>query len=75
MNKLIRSMSRRIFRDFALREKLGGGNFGLAYAAIRIKPGETAGGRTELSQEQKRRRVVLKRVNMDKSPDRLERRV
>ena len=51
-------------------DKLGGGNFGLAYEAVIIKPGETATIRKELTQEQKRRRVVLKRVNMDKTPDR-----
>ena len=58
-------------RDFLLRDKLGGGNFGTAYEALLIKGNETAGGRSsELTTEQKKRRVVLKKVNMDKTPER-----
>jgi serine/threonine protein kinase len=53
--------------DFALREKLGGGNFGVTYEAIKLtKRGETVSQRGQLTPEQKQRRVVLKRVNLDK---------
>ncbi|GAX81560.1 hypothetical protein CEUSTIGMA_g8988.t1 [Chlamydomonas eustigma] len=58
-------------QDFALRGKLGGGNFGVAYEGVQIKPGETIGSKSDLTPEQKKRRVVLKRVNMDKTEDRI----
>lgn len=54
-------------RDFVLRDKLGGGNFGVTYEAVRIKDGESLSQRSALSSDQKQRRVVLKRVNLDRS--------
>eukprot|EP00877_Chromochloris_zofingiensis_P006184 jgi/Chrzof1/1819/Cz10g22110.t1_STN8[v5.2] len=54
-------------KDFVLRDKLGGGNFGVTYEAIKIKDGERVTARGELTPEQKQRRVVLKRVNLDKA--------
>jgi serine/threonine protein kinase len=54
-------------RDFVIRDKLGGGNFGVTYEAVRVKAGENVTQRSSLSPEQKARRVVLKRVNLDRS--------
>lgn len=55
-------------RDFILRDKLGGGNFGAAYEGLRVKgEDQTISGKGPLTPEQKKRRVVLKRVNLDKS--------
>ncbi|KAI8468751.1 MAG: protein kinase [Monoraphidium minutum] len=54
-------------RDFVLRDKLGGGNFGVTYEAVKIKAGESVSQRSQLSPEQKQRRVVLKRVNIDRA--------
>lgn len=54
-------------RDFVLRDKLGGGNFGVTYEAVKVKPGESLSQRSQLTSEQKQRRVVLKRVNLDKA--------
>lgn len=42
--------------DFALREKLGGGNFGVTWAGIQLVKGETLSQRGELTPEQKKRR-------------------
>jgi hypothetical protein len=53
--------------EFVLREKLGGGNFGVTYEGVRAKDGESVTTRGRLSPEQKRRRVVLKRTNADRS--------
>ncbi|KAI8474732.1 MAG: kinase-like domain-containing protein [Monoraphidium minutum] len=54
-------------RDFSLREKLGGGSFGVTFEALKLKPDEApVGTRALLTPEQKQRRVVLKRVNLDK---------
>lgn len=51
--------------DFTLREKLGGGNYGVTYEAVRsLDNGQRIMSRT-LSSEEKKRRVVLKRVNLD----------
>ena len=103
-------------KDFSLRDRLGGGNFGVTYEAVQVKDvsalplwgealavvnrvrclrsgttcswawhtryppppllcaaqkSEAIGQRTTLTPEQKKRRVVLKRVNMDKSEVRL----
>ncbi|CAD7700518.1 unnamed protein product [Ostreobium quekettii] len=50
--------------DFVVRNRLGGGNFGTTYEAIVSKgPGESVAA--ELTPEQKNRRVVLKKVNLD----------
>lgn len=54
-------------RDFVLRDKLGGGNFGVTYEAIKVKAGENVSQRSTLTPEQKQRRVVLKRVNLDRA--------
>mmetsp|Transcript_14186 Transcript_14186/g.38438 ORF Transcript_14186/g.38438 Transcript_14186/m.38438 type:complete len:524 (+) Transcript_14186:32-1603(+) len=52
--------------DFALREKLGGGNFGAAFEGVKVERGDrTVSSRTKLTPEQKKRRVVLKRVARD----------
>jgi len=53
--------------DFVLREKLGGGNFGVTYEGVRARDGESVTTRGKLSAEQKRRRVVLKRTNADRT--------
>lgn len=50
-------------RDFLLRGKLGGGNFGQAYEGLRLLPGESTVSKQNLTADQKQRRVVLKRVN------------
>ncbi|KAG2491716.1 hypothetical protein HYH03_009879 [Edaphochlamys debaryana] len=53
--------------NFQLREKLGGGNFGITFEGLRLTADDQgASQRGKLSAEQKRRRVVLKRVNMDR---------
>eukprot|EP00803_Ostreobium_quekettii_P007304 evm.model.scf_1316.2 EVM.evm.TU.scf_1316.2 scf_1316:5914-9132(+) len=50
--------------DFIVRDRLGGGNYGTTFEAIMTKKsGESVGA--ELTPEQKKRRVVLKKVNMD----------
>ncbi|GBF88698.1 hypothetical protein Rsub_01597 [Raphidocelis subcapitata] len=54
-------------REFVLRDKLGGGNFGTAYEGVRVRPNESVSQRSSLSPEQKARRVVLKRVNIDRA--------
>eukprot|EP00775_Hariotina_reticulata_P012397 gene12397-12532_t len=55
-------------RDFVLRDKLGGGNFGVTFEAVRVSEADgTVSGKKPLTAEQKGRRVVLKRVNLDKS--------
>ena len=52
--------------DFVIREKLGGGNYGVTYEAVAGGVGGTRGGGTgkgmALTEDEKRRRVVLKRV-------------
>jgi hypothetical protein len=53
--------------EFVLREKLGGGNFGVTYEGVRAREGESVATRGRLTPEQKRRRVVLKRTNADRT--------
>ena len=54
--------------EFVLREKLGGGNFGVTYEGVRARGGESVPTtRGRLSPEQKRRRVVLKRAVADRA--------
>ncbi|KAL6752611.1 protein kinase [Haematococcus lacustris] len=54
--------------DFTLRDKLGGGNFGVVFEGVQKDPKEKpATQRGPLTAEQKKRRVVLKRVNQDRS--------
>jgi serine/threonine protein kinase len=53
--------------EFVLREKLGGGNFGVTYEGVRARDGESVATRGRLTPEQKKRRVVLKRTNADRS--------
>ena len=45
--------------------RLGGGNFGVTYEGVRVKSGESISTRAPLSDDQKARRVVLKRCNAD----------
>ncbi|GFR51243.1 hypothetical protein Agub_g13618 [Astrephomene gubernaculifera] len=53
--------------DFQLRDKLGGGNFGITFEGLRLSSDDqVVSQRSKLSPEQKKRRVVLKRVNMDR---------
>lgn len=47
--------------DFSLRDRLGGGNYGVTYEAVRRVNGAKVTGQ-ELTAEEKKRRVVLKRV-------------
>lgn len=67
LNRLLRN--KWSVNDFVLRDKLGGGNFGAAYEALQAKAGEVGSisARGTLTPEQKKRRVVLKRVNLDNS--------
>lgn len=54
-------------KDFVLRDRLGAGNFGACYEGVQLKANtEKVTQRGELTAEQKKRRVVLKRVNLDK---------
>ncbi|MEW5298340.1 MAG: hypothetical protein WDW36_001477 [Sanguina aurantia] len=53
--------------DFTLREKLGGGNFGVTYEGLKVQASDNVTVRSKLTPEQKKRRVVLKRVNADRS--------
>ncbi|GLC37701.1 hypothetical protein PLESTB_000886900 [Pleodorina starrii] len=53
--------------DFQLRDKLGGGNFGITFEGLRLTADDQqVTVRSKLTSEQKKRRVVLKRVNMDR---------
>ncbi|KAK9842155.1 hypothetical protein WJX84_002080 [Apatococcus fuscideae] len=52
--------------DLTLRERLGGGNFGQVFEAVINKNGERVLS-SDLSSSEKKRRVVLKRVNLDGS--------
>lgn len=54
--------------DFALRDRLGSGNFGITYEAVKKKNKKEEISRGELSKDEKARRVVLKRVNIDRNP-------
>eukprot|EP00798_Chlamydomonas_sp_ICE-L_P000719 gene719-2143_t len=52
--------------DFLLRDKLGGGNFGTAFEGLLLKAGEgTQLVKARLSDAQKERRVVMKKVDGD----------
>lgn len=57
-------------KNFVLREKLGGGNFGTCYEGLRITDDSErlsqSSRKATLTPDQKKRRVVLKRVNIDK---------
>ena len=54
--------------DFTLRDKLGSGNYGQVYQGLRNrKRGEPDQLTRELTPEQKARRVVLKKTNLDRS--------
>ncbi|KAK9817239.1 hypothetical protein WJX72_011627 [[Myrmecia] bisecta] len=50
--------------DLTLRERMGGGNYGQVFEGARTNNGERLTAR-ELTAEEKKRRVVLKRVNLD----------
>eukprot|EP01025_Chloroclados_australasicus_P069956 TRINITY_DN996_c1_g2_i2.p1 TRINITY_DN996_c1_g2~~TRINITY_DN996_c1_g2_i2.p1 ORF type:complete len:502 (-),score=54.19 TRINITY_DN996_c1_g2_i2:395-1900(-) len=54
--------------DFVLRNTLGGGNYGITYEGVQVKNLEVSNipKTGELGQEEKKQRVVLKRVNIDK---------
>lgn len=54
-------------KDFIIRDRLGGGNFGVTYEAVELKGDEKLMARSSLTPEQKKRRVVLKRVNLDRN--------
>lgn len=54
--------------DFVLRARLGGGNYGQVFEAIeKLKSGQVEDIGRELTPEQKKRRVVLKKTNTDNS--------
>ena len=54
--------------DFTLRDKLGSGNYGQVYQGLRNRSrGEPDQLTRELTPEQKNRRVVLKKTNLDRS--------
>ena len=54
-------------QDFTLRNRLGNGNYGQVYEGLRNKKiGEPDVASTELTSEQKSRRVVLKKTNIDR---------
>jgi serine/threonine protein kinase len=53
--------------DFTLRQRLGNGNYGQVYEGLRNRsPGQPDLSSRELTPEQKSRRVVLKKTNLDK---------
>jgi serine/threonine protein kinase len=53
-------------KDFKLRGTLGGGNFGTIYDALRLKKGEVEVDVRDLSeQEERKRRVIMKRIKRD----------
>jgi len=51
--------------QFTLRDRLGGGNYGVTYEAVRNKKGEGRILTAQLTPEQKKNRVVVKRINTD----------
>ncbi|DBA95029.1 TPA: hypothetical protein ACH3X1_002545 [Trebouxia sp. C0004] len=52
--------------DLGLRERLGGGNFGQVYEGVIANKDVTLKKVKQLTSKQKKRRVVLKKVNLDK---------
>ncbi|GAB4813213.1 hypothetical protein N2152v2_000259 [Parachlorella kessleri] len=54
-------------RDFTLRDRLGSGNYGQVYEGLKNSNGLPDTYSRELSSDQKRRRVVLKKTNADNS--------
>ncbi|CAG9465374.1 unnamed protein product [Pedinophyceae sp. YPF-701] len=50
--------------QFTLRDRLGGGNYGVTYEAIRMKNGKRV-TKAQLTDEEKKNRVVIKRINSD----------
>lgn len=53
--------------DFTLRDRLGNGNYGQVYEGLRISKSGLPDLKTrELTPEQKQRRVVLKKTNLDR---------
>jgi len=52
--------------DLGLRERLGGGNFGQVYEGVIANKDITLKKVKQLTSKQKKRRVVLKKVNLDK---------
>ncbi|PRW05929.1 Serine threonine- kinase chloroplastic [Chlorella sorokiniana] len=63
---LARLLQRRFTEaDFTLRDRLGGGNYGQVFEGLLNAKGLPDPTTRELTAEQKRRRVILKKANMD----------
>ena len=63
--QLVEGTNRLRQSSFVLTESLGGGNFGAVYEGVRLtSPAEDVG--SQLTEEQKRRRVALKRIKKDR---------
>ncbi|EFN51112.1 hypothetical protein CHLNCDRAFT_28384 [Chlorella variabilis] len=66
LNPIARLLQRRFSEaDFTLRERLGGGNYGQVFEGLINANGLPDPITRELSPEQKKRRVILKKANMD----------
>ncbi|KAL4426222.1 hypothetical protein ABPG77_009837 [Micractinium sp. CCAP 211/92] len=66
LNPLSRLLQRRFTEsDFTLRDRLGGGNYGQVFEGLLNANGRPDPLTRELTPEQKKRRVILKKANMD----------
>ena len=67
LNPVSRSLSKKWrVSDLGLRDRLGGGNFGQVYEGIIANKDVDIKKVKQLTSKQKKRRVVLKKVNLDK---------
>ncbi|KAL3163274.1 hypothetical protein ABBQ32_009669 [Trebouxia sp. C0010 RCD-2024] len=67
LNPISRSLSKKWrVSDLGLRDRLGGGNFGQVYEGIIANKDIDIKKVKQLTSKQKKRRVVLKKVNLDK---------
>lgn len=68
LNPLARATQRRFTEsDFTLRDRLGGGNYGQVFEGLQNAKGRPDALTRDLTSEQKKRRVILKKANMDAS--------
>lgn len=67
LNPISRSLSKKWrVSDLGLRDRLGGGNFGQVYEGVIANKDIDIKKVKQLTSKQKKRRVVLKKVNLDK---------
>ena len=67
LNPISRSISKKWrVADLGLRDRLGGGNFGQVYEGVIANKDIDIKKVRQLTSKQKKRRVVLKKVNLDK---------